>query len=328
MSEKSIWDQYWQADRLASCLNLDTPNYSAEMRQGWHAFFSLFGDGARVLDICTGNGAVAAIAVETGLERGKALEVHGVDGAEIDPARFVTKAGETLKAVKFHGRTPAEALPFEDGAFDAVASNYGIEYTDRKRSLPEAARVLKGGGRLRFVVHAAEGTVMRDTKRALAQTAFIVDKVDLHAVARRAIEAVIASERNPAGPGSDPQLHARAIATRDQFQTAIQKVVQQYGRTPDSAVVMSITDVLIHTFSVRAGYSLETLLEKIEESERETLANRGRMIELSNAAVDEGGARVIAASLVAHGLSDTIVQPLLYDVDRRLIGWQIAGTKA
>src|SRR5690348_5313060 len=65
MSGPSIWDQYWHADRLASCLNLDTPNYTADMRAGWSGFLSPLPDGARVLDICTGNGAVAAIAVET-----------------------------------------------------------------------------------------------------------------------------------------------------------------------------------------------------------------------------------------------------------------------
>jgi ubiquinone/menaquinone biosynthesis C-methylase UbiE len=136
MSEpKSIWDQYWQADRLASCLNLDTPNYSADMRAAWGAFFAPLPDGARVLDICTGNGAIAAIAVETGWAEGKTLEVHGVDGAEIEPSRFVTTASETLKAISFHGRTAAEKLPFADGMFDAVVSNYGIEYTARKQSL-------------------------------------------------------------------------------------------------------------------------------------------------------------------------------------------------
>lgn len=327
MSDKSVWDQFWQTDRLASCLNLDSPNYSADMRAGWSAFFAPLPDGARVLDICTGNGAIAAIAVETGRERGKTFDVHGVDGAEIDPARFVTKAAETLKAVTFHGKTAAESLPFDDNAFDAVASNYGIEYTDRARSLAEAARVLKSGGRLRFVVHAVEGTVMRDTKRALEQTAFIVDKLRLHALARQAIEAVIASERNPAGPGSDPTLHQRAIDARDRFQAAIQKVVLQYGGTPDSAVVMSITDILIHTFSVRAGYSLETLIGKVNEGEEEAIANRGRMIELSRAAATEDQSREIAAALGTHGLRDMTVQPLLYDIDRRLIGWQIAGVK-
>lgn len=328
MTDKSHWDQYWQTDRQASCLNLDTPNYSADMRAGWTVFFSGLPSGAKVLDICTGNGAVAAIAYETGRDHGKAFDVHGVDGAEIDPARFVTTAGETLKAITFHGRTAAERLPFEDGAFDAVASNYGIEYTERQRSLPEAVRVLKSGGRLRFVVHAVEGTVMRDTRTALEQTAFIVEKVQLHALARQAIEAVVASERNPAGPGSDPRLHAQAIQARDAFQAGIQKVVAQYGRTADSAVVMSITDVLIHTFSVRGGFPLETLVEKVEETKREALANRGRMIELSNAAVDEAGAREIAAALGAEGLKETRVEPLLYDLDRRMIGWQIAGVKA
>jgi len=91
--------------------------------------------------------------------------------------------------------------------------------------------------------------------------------------------------------------------------------------------VMSIADVLIHTFSVRAVFSLETLVDKIDESRRDMLANRGRLVELSRAAVDASGARAMAAALEGHGLTGLSVQPLLYDTDRRLIGWQIAGVK-
>lgn len=319
-ASKSVWDEYWQADRLASCLNLNTPNYSADMRQAWRDFFAALDDGAHVLDICTGNGAIAAIAVETAREMGRSFEVHGVDGAQIDPGRFVTAAGDTLKTINFHGRTAAETLPFADDAFDAVVSNYGIEYTARERSLPEAARVLKPGGRLRLVVHAIEGTVMRDTRTALAQIAFVVDTLRIHALARRAVEDVVASERDAAGAGADPALHTRALEARNEFQSAIQKVIQQYGSAADNTVVMSIVDILIHTFQVRAGYPLEALVAKIDEAKHETLANRGRLIELSRAAVDEAGARAIAAALEQRGLRATTVMPLLYDSDRRLIG--------
>mgnify|MGYP003346802121 CR=1 FL=1 len=47
----------------------------------------------------------------------------------------------------------AQALPFEDAAFDAVVNNFGLLHLpDAERAFAEAARVLKSGGRFAFTV--------------------------------------------------------------------------------------------------------------------------------------------------------------------------------
>jgi ubiquinone/menaquinone biosynthesis C-methylase UbiE len=47
----------------------------------------------------------------------------------------------------------AESLPFEDGSFDAVVSQFGLTlFTDRRAALQEMARVLVPGGRLAVAV--------------------------------------------------------------------------------------------------------------------------------------------------------------------------------
>jgi SAM-dependent methyltransferase len=50
----------------------------------------------------------------------------------------------------------AEAMPFPDGTFDAVVSNFGIHHVPRpERALAEALRVLRPGGRFAFTTWAA-----------------------------------------------------------------------------------------------------------------------------------------------------------------------------
>ena len=165
------WDSFWRFDRLSSFLSTPgAPNYGPPIAAGWRTFFNALPDGARVLDLCTGNGAIAVMAVEAG----KGFMVTGADLAAVEPAAFVTSNHAELGQVHFLPGTPAEALPLANASIDAVVSQYGVEYSDLARSLPEAVRVLGPGGRLRFAIHAAEGSVARDTVTAITDADFLI----------------------------------------------------------------------------------------------------------------------------------------------------------
>ncbi len=102
-------------------------------------------EGARVLDVATGTADVALTILE---QRGGA-RVTG-----LDPSREMLDVGREKLARAGHPEVElvvgdAEALPFEDGAFDAVTMAFGIRNVpDRDRALGEILRVLRPGGRV------------------------------------------------------------------------------------------------------------------------------------------------------------------------------------
>jgi len=100
--------------------------------------------GARVLDVASGPGYVAAAAA------GRGALVKGVDFSEV----MVATASGLHPGVDYrHG--DAEALPFDDGTFDAVVMNFGLLHLGRpEQATAEACRVLVGGGRFAFTVWA------------------------------------------------------------------------------------------------------------------------------------------------------------------------------
>ena len=96
------------------------------------------GAGMEVLDVATGPGYAAVKATARG-----AVTV-GVDIA----AAMVARARELHPGIDFR-LAPAEALPFQDGAFDAVVGNFVILHLGRpERAVREFVRVLKSGGQL------------------------------------------------------------------------------------------------------------------------------------------------------------------------------------
>lgn len=96
--------------------------------------------GTRVLDVATGPGVVALAAVDRG------ADVVAVDQSEA----MVALAADRLSDVR---RAPADALPFPDGAFDAVVAGFLLNHLARPAAvLQELARVLRPGGRLAMSV--------------------------------------------------------------------------------------------------------------------------------------------------------------------------------
>ena len=96
------------------------------------------GKGSRVLDVATGPGYAAAAAHARG------ASVVGVDVA----TAMVQLAGSRYPGIDFRA-ADAETLPFEDGSFDAVVSNFIVPHLGRpEQVVGELARVLEVGGAL------------------------------------------------------------------------------------------------------------------------------------------------------------------------------------
>jgi demethylmenaquinone methyltransferase/2-methoxy-6-polyprenyl-1,4-benzoquinol methylase len=113
------------------------------------------GPGDTVLDVATGTGAVALELV-----RQKGCHVVGVDQSAEMLAEARRRVDGRVRLVEAR----AEALPFEDGAFDALTFTYLLRYVDDPpATLRELARVVKPGG----TIAGLEFGVPRGLPRAL-----------------------------------------------------------------------------------------------------------------------------------------------------------------
>ncbi len=99
---------------------------------------------ARVLDVGTGEGQVARQAVARG-----ATTAVGLDPTVNQIAEAARRGGGPL-----YLQGAARALPFADGAFDAVVACLVFEHVvDVDEALAEVARVLRPGGRFAFFLN-------------------------------------------------------------------------------------------------------------------------------------------------------------------------------
>ena len=110
---------------------------------GYHLGLARLRPGERVLDLGSGSGMdVFAAAAQVG-------PAGFVTGVDITPEQLAkAERVSSGEHVSFH-RARIEELPFDNGSFDAVISNGGINLSADKRTVfAEAARVLRPDGRL------------------------------------------------------------------------------------------------------------------------------------------------------------------------------------
>jgi SAM-dependent methyltransferase len=134
--------------------------FKAAQREGWSTFgpveitttvpaaklvkFAQVSAGQRVLDVACGTGVVAITAARRG------AKVCGLDLTPVLLERANKNAGIAGVDVEFI-EGDAESLPYPDGAFDVVLSQFGHIFAPRPAvAVKEMLRVLKSGGRIAF----------------------------------------------------------------------------------------------------------------------------------------------------------------------------------
>jgi ubiquinone/menaquinone biosynthesis C-methylase UbiE len=158
------WSDYWSRACLTSLPQDFAANYDGEVAAFWRTAFGDIPDGGSMIDLCTGNGAIALLAAAHASREAQNFTITAVDAAVINPdgiAGHFPDQASLLKQIIFKGSCRVEDIDFPDDSFDLVTSQYGVEYCDWAPAAGQIARILKPGGKLVMVNHTATSDIMK-----------------------------------------------------------------------------------------------------------------------------------------------------------------------
>jgi SAM-dependent methyltransferase len=252
MNAAQAWSLFWsEQGQNSRCLAL-SPDFCERLDAHWHSFASTLPEGATVIDLGCGSGAVgkALRSAEP------ALRVIGVDAARIAPSQ---EPGLELIA-----NVAMEALPFPTASFAAAVSQFGYEYAAAPDAAArEVSRVVAPGGSLSFLIHHDEGPIVAAMRRH-----------------RRAIEGLCGPEMRSAFNSGDANRLTELIAALRQ-ECANDPLVEAAGRGLQaqvrkdeasrarvwSAVVDALSPelVMLHSLDLSAagGRSIDQVMEPL-----------------------------------------------------------------
>ena len=300
------WTSYWRGG-AGFLLSHGQPGHrGAEVLQSlWSRTFAQAPRGARVLDLATGAGQVAAWAAQAGRD----FIVTGVDLADIPPSR------PEAPGVAFVGRSPLEALPFEAGVFDLIVSQYGYEYGDRQKAAAELARVLAPGGRARLVMHHRDSVLSSDYDARAAVFRAALRDIDPVRPGRKVFEMHRKGARGPALAEAEAR-----------FAAAVAKSRARLADGPAHAEARTYVDYLGALSAQPARFAPSDALAKLDQVEQLTSAWLLRYQAQVRAVLDAQGVESVRFRLARQGLDVGAAEPLSSDTGA-LLAWTLTLEK-
>ena len=292
------WSRLWQAGVLHSCATGIQGNYDGEILAFWQRQFGTLGDGACVVDIGTGNGALLLLARDCAKPAGIGLELHGVDIADIDPLGSVPEGARRFAGIHFHPRTSACHLPFADGQVHMVCSQFGLEYAPRDAALREILRVAHPQGRIALVLHSDDSIVARVAVPQREGCAFLLSGCQVIEQARAMVPILFQAARARQGQANAPNPGADAV--RMAFNRSAQTLMDATQRLPEARVLSNAAQRIGAALTVAADspQRAEQMLHQLQDSLRDEDARLGH---LQNALLSEAKLRALIEWLVGHG---------------------------
>jgi SAM-dependent methyltransferase len=278
------WDNYWRGNSGAPAPHPLGERLEASLQGFWSALFegASRGPGAsRLLDAGCGNGAVTRFALEAAKRAGRPVPlVHGVDRSLPALRDLRDRFPSAFPVVADSAR-----IPFRDGCFDLVASQFGLEYGGAG-AFSEAARLVAPGGALAAAIHVKDGGLHRECAVNLEA----VDVVRGSGMLRAARDVFRESRALTLGTG-------RPAAFRQ-----VDVVLGRWGEGVAGGEIHRLYADIAHMYGRKGAYEPDEVSRWLEATEGELAAYAGRMSAMIAAAVDAAGMDAIVARVGSRGL--------------------------
>lgn len=311
------WSSFWRQGFITTFGASKPNNYEGVVRQFWREKFVELPVEARILDIATGNGAIATIAAEVSHELRKNFFVAATDLAEIsDKLAADTEDLELRKNICFHSHIPCEKQPFDDGSFDFASSQFGFEYSNTDLATKEMRRVLVPGGQFIAISHHVDSELIRAAAVELDVYRYALDELDLFGRVRKYMGAL-------GDLRGSPKKLAKALEKAKPYSRDVNEGMDLFRqRHPDDECSKDIVGAIDYLAQGARQATREQRLAAVDAAADDFRFARARLQDMAGAALGEEQIDHLQMTANAVGF-ETVFCLRLYAEDDGLAGWQI-----
>lgn len=304
--DAASWDNYWQGRTAADSgdalvgAGIET---DVDLRMFWEGELSGFDANIPLLDLACGAGSV--------LRHADGLGFTNLTGADVSTGAIAALKEAVPGAIGVVA--PADQTGLDAGAFTLIASQFGFEYSDTSKTVPEIARLLSPGGSFIAIVHKtgaaieSEVSAKRDEAKAIQDTGFID-------AAKGLFKASMTASADAEFQSALDTFRPRQASLLEIARASGGLAGHLYGGTQD-------------LYNRRMSYDLADINAWLDGMAGEISAYLGRMQGMMDAAQSEGDMAAIAKQFEAAGMSCAPAESFIADVTQEEIAWMLRAHK-
>ncbi|MBH9551720.1 class I SAM-dependent methyltransferase [Inhella gelatinilytica] len=307
----AVWSRYWATGAQHSCAGSFGARYDGAFERFWRAALESVSGERRVLDLCTGSGAIPRLIAAVWADDGP-WHVDGVDLADVPS---VAELALPEARIRLWPRTSITQLPFATASMDLITSQYGVEYGDWAQTLPEVFRVLKPQGQVCWALHAQPARPVQLARSELMHQDALLAPDGLLACAERMLPLLARAQtaKGRAQLDRDPA----ALNTRDLFNAAQEALA--------AALASSSCPDVVHEARAVVNQALQTgSAAALVKFRTQVLDAQLRLRELCEAAVSDETLRNLEHAFVDRGF-EVRLTPIQERGHLMALGFQARG---
>ncbi|MCF6263742.1 MAG: methyltransferase domain-containing protein [Xanthomonadales bacterium] len=314
IEESSSWDTYWEGSGDATALTDGGANHPAILHFWDTVFLALkqVYKAPKILDIASGNGAVLERALATYED---VIELTSID---ISPAaisnikrRFPAVTGLVADAAK---------IPLESASFDAVTSQFGLEYAG-KEAIYEAARLVKKDGQLALLLHIEKGSIHEECQQSL-DAIQRVQASNFIAAASTMFDAGFKAVR-----GADRSAYDKAAKELSPALAVLEDIMQEHGQHVAADTIYRLYNDVANIHQRIQHYEPDEILNWLKTLDTELEAYAGRMQSMLNSGFDADSFKGACTGLADMGFTIAQAEELKIPGQNSPMAWQLIATK-
>lgn len=320
---RGAWSRYWARGASHSCLGTYGDLYGGAIAAFWGPVFAALPPVARVLDVATGNGVLPRMLLACRHEPG--VRCDAVDIAPVQPKWLADLTATDRARVNVRGGVDALALPFADGVFDLVVSQYGIEYAPLDRAIAEVLRVRSPRGAIAMVLHHAQGQPAKVAALELEHLAWLQGEGGLLDATAAMLEPM-ARASTPQGRAT-LQGDAAANAARERF-NAVQNELAARGDGKEGAdVLFEAREAAMSLLAIAGRQGARAAASALADYRAELAASETRLRDLREHALGAEEAQGLRDRLAAALGGPASLEELREEAGY-LMGWALRANPA
>jgi SAM-dependent methyltransferase len=292
------WDSFWARDNV-NTFGLGDKNYEGFVEAFWDKHFRALAPNATILDVASGNGAIALLAEAVGNKLDKHFDISACDIAHIT-------SRQPDSGITFYSGVDIAKTGFDSSHYQLITSQYGFEYCDCEAGLVEIHRLLSPGGEFIAFTHHDQSILVKTAHQICGFLNGPVKQDDPLGLARDLVKA--SGEIRGRQDQERLQHNKKSEKIRKKFNRLIEKYSTDHGAAMKASALLDYINPL---FSQGLYRPVRDKLAYLKNCSREMHHDLRRQLDLVDAAMDDEKTAILlqqAETLELQCLSNELVQ--------------------